>query len=195
MPPVRGPREQVLVLGVEIPRIWGQGRPAILLLAVAILAAPAFTQQMPAYTEAGPVPTAITSGTSIFVSNGGAENELFPHPFTGYGDRAYTEFFAALQATKKYALVGAPEKADLVLELHLTAPFSFEEVREPRFKLVVYDPQTHFTLWTCTREIALGSSQKDSDRNFDGALDLLLHRFLQIAGKGPDAAAPMTPIK
>ena len=23
MPPVRGPREQVFVLGVEIPRVWG----------------------------------------------------------------------------------------------------------------------------------------------------------------------------
>ena len=77
---------------------------------LAFLASPAFAQQMPAYTDPGPVPPAIASAKTIFVSNAGADAGLFPEPFSGDEARAYTEFFAALKATGGYALVADPSQ-------------------------------------------------------------------------------------
>ena len=38
---------------------------------------------------AAPVPPQIFSAKKIFVSNGGADSGLFPHPFSGTPERAY----------------------------------------------------------------------------------------------------------
>ena len=95
-------------------------KPPFAFLILAFLANPAFTQQMPTYTEGGPVPPAITNAKNIFVSNGGADAGLFPErlpftnnlssqPFTGDSARPYTEFRAALQAAKEYTLVRDPQ--------------------------------------------------------------------------------------
>ncbi len=118
-----------------------------ILFALALFASPAFTQQMAAYKEAGPVPPAITSAKTIFVSNAGSDSGLFPEPFTGDEDRAYTEFYAALKATGDYALVADPSQADLVLELRLAAPNGPSNPSKPngaadpvpQFKLTVYE--------------------------------------------------------
>lgn len=172
-----------------------------LLFVLVLFASPAFTQQMPAYSEAGPVPPAIASAKTIFVSNAGSDTGLFPEPFTGDDDRAYTEFYAALKATGDYTLVADPSQADLVLELRLVAPSGPSNPSKPngaadpvpQFKLVVYDRQTHYVLWIFTRGIEPALLQKTHDKNFDGALAMMLTQFLQTAGKmpgGPTAAPP-----
>ena len=91
-------------------------------VAAAFLATTAASAQMPAYDQAGPVPAAILAAKTIFVSNAGSDSGLFPEPFTGDQDRLYTEFAAALKATRSYVLASDPSQADLVLELRLTAP-------------------------------------------------------------------------
>lgn len=167
---------------------------------LALIAAPASPQQMPAYTEAGPVPTAITTAKSIFVSNAGADAGLFPErmpfntnlssqPFTGDTARPYTEFSAALRASKEYALVPDPNQADIVLELRLTAPYGPSNPNRqngasdplPQFRLVVYDAKSHFVLWTFTQSVEPAYLQKTHDKNFDQALSALLTQFLTIA--------------
>lgn len=153
----------------------------------------ASSAQMPVYTQAGPVPPAISAAKSIFVANAGADSGLFPEPFTGDSDRAYTEFFVALQSTKQYALVSDPSQADLVLELRLEAPAGPANPNkqngaadpEPQFKLVVYDRKTHYVLWTITESIDSALMQKSHDKNFDTALAELLNQFLMLAGKPP----------
>ena len=92
------------------------------LAAVVSFATAAFAQ-MPAYDQAGPVPPAIAAAKTIFISNAGADSGLFPEPFSGDPDRAYTEFYAALKATGAFTLVADPAHADLVLELRLFAPY------------------------------------------------------------------------
>ena len=173
------------------------------------LALPAFPQQMPAYTAPGPVPPAITSAKTIFLSNAGADAGLFPEPYTGSvlpepftGDtaRAYTEFFAALQATRQYVLVNDPSQADLVLELHLTAPNGPTNPNRqngaadplPQFKLVIYDRKTHYVLWTITQSIDIALLQKNHDKNFDRALSAVLEQFIAISHR-PAAAPPPPP--
>jgi hypothetical protein len=151
---------------------------------------------MPAYDQAGPVPPAIAAAKTIFISNGGADSGLFPEPFTGDPDRAYTELYAALKAAGKTTLVGDPARADLVLELRLFAPYGPTGANKqngtadprPMFRLVVYDGKTHYILWTVTQSVEYAILQKTHDKNFDMALTEVLNQFLKIAGKPPAAA-------
>ena len=91
-------------------------------LSAALLFAANAVAQQPAYTDEGPIPTAISSAKTIFVSNAGSDSGLFPEPFSGDPNRAYTQFYASLKASGKNELVSDPSEADLVLELQLTAP-------------------------------------------------------------------------
>ena len=165
-------------------------------VAAAVCFATAAFAQMPSYDQAGPVPPAITAAKTIFVSNAGSDSGLFPSPFTGDSDRPYTEFYSALKATGSYTLVDRPELAQLVLELRLFAPYGPTNANKqngtadprPLFRLAVYDGKTHFILWTVTQSVDYAIQQKTHDKNFDMALNQVLNRFLQIAGKAPAAA-------
>ena len=165
-------------------------------LAVAASAATAGFAQMPPNDQAGPVPPAIATAKTIFVSNAGADAGLFPEPFTGDPSRAYSELYAALKATGNYTLVGDPAQADLVLELRLNAPYGPSDANKqkgasdplPMFRLVVYDGKTHYILWTITQSVEIAFLQKTHDKNFDMALTEILNQFLKIAGKPPAAA-------
>jgi hypothetical protein len=174
--------------------------------AAALSIAGAPTAQMPAYTQAGPVPPAILAAKTIFVSNAGADAGLFPEVFSGAGlssepfsgdpDRAYTEFYSALKTTGDYTLVDDPGQADLVLEIRLTAPYGPTNPNRqngapdplPMFRLVVYQRSTHFVLWTVTHSIDFAYLRRTHDKNFDQSLLALLNQFLQIAGKPPAVA-------
>lgn len=160
-------------------------------------AAPAVAfAQNSALDQVGPVPPAILAAKSVFVSNAGSDSGLFPSPFTGDPDRAYTEFYAALKATGDYQVVADPSQADLVLELQLFAPSGPTNPNKvngaadplPGFRLIVYDRKTHYILWTVTELIDTAYSQKSHDKNFDLALTEVLREFLNIAGKTPSAA-------
>jgi hypothetical protein len=147
--------------------------------------------QAPAYTNAGPVPPALHTAKSIFLSNGGSDSGLFPSPFSGNANRPYTQFYAALKATGHYDIVDHPSQADLVLNLRLFAPYGpshDEKVKGtadplPMFRLTIYDRKTHYVLWTITESIDKALLQKTHDHNFDTALGALLRDFEQIAGK------------
>lgn len=139
----------------------------------------------------GPVPTAISAARSIFVSNAGADSGLFPKPFSGDTDRAYSQFFAALKELGQFQLVSDPSDADLVLELQLLAPTGPKDPDKqkggsepvPEFRLTVYDRKSHYILWTLTQSIRVALLQRTHNRNFDDALYAMLRNFLVLAGK------------
>lgn len=139
----------------------------------------------------GPVPAALGSAKTVFVSNAGSDSGLFPHPFSGDPNRSYAEFYSNLKASGQFALVDDPSQADLVLELRLIAPYGPTNANKqngtadprPMFRLTVFDRKTHYALWTVTESIAVANLQKTHDRNFDDALDAVLTEFLQVAGK------------
>lgn len=141
----------------------------------------------------GPVPPALTTAKSVFVSNAGADSGLFPEPFSGDTSRAYTAFYNALSASGAFTLSNDPADADLVLELRLFAPYGPTNANKqngtadprPMFRLVVYDRKAHYILWTVTQSIDLAFLQKTHDRNFDQALTGVLNQFLTLAGKPP----------
>ncbi len=147
---------------------------AALLSAVSVLAQQSLT------APAGPVPPAILAAKKIFIANPGASSALF----SGGQNRAYNQFYAALQTAGFFEMVGDPSDADLVLELQITdlGPGA------PAFKLVIYDRKTHFMLWTLFESIKACTRQKSCDSNFDDALPALLLNFEKLAGKGPATA-------
>jgi hypothetical protein len=144
----------------------------------------------------GPIPPAIRNAKKIFVSNAGADSGLFPHPFSGDPDRPYNQFYAALAATGHYEMVSDPREADLVLELRLTAPYGPQNADKqkgasdplPMFRLVIYDAGTHYVLWAFTESVDIAYLQKSHDRNFDDALQAVLHDFESLSGRPPMVA-------
>ena len=148
-----------------------------------------------------PVPALLTAGRKVFLSNGGAEAGLFPHPFTGTQDRGYGRLYAALGGTSRFELVGSPADADLVMELRLTAPAGSlggdkkkgTEDALPAFTLTIYDRPTHYVLWVISQTVDQANLQKTHDKNFDDALGMLDKQLLMVASgatPAPTSAAP-----
>lgn len=155
--------------------------------------------QMPAYTQPAPVPPALTTAKTVFLSNAGGDSGLFPEPFfrskeyfSGDPSRAYSEFYAELQSTRKFVLVPDPSQADLVVAISVMTGRSVDFVYLPSFRLVIYDARTHYILWTINRSIKPANLQRTANKNFDMALNATLHQFLRITGKemAPAAANP-----
>ncbi len=155
------------------------------------LTAVAALAQQPLTVPAGPLPPAILTAKTVFVSNAGADSGLFPEPFSGEPSRGYSEFYSDLKGTGQFELVGDPGSADLVLELELTAPSGPTNPNKqngasdplPMFRLVIYDTKTHYVLWTLTESVEIAFLQKTHDRNFDNALQVLVDDFAALAGK------------
>jgi hypothetical protein len=177
--------------GISLNKI-GYGLSA----AALFCAATALAQQPASPGVVGPVPSALAAARSVFVSNGGSDSGLFPAPFSGDQDRAYTQFYAALKATGQFEMASDPSQADLVLELRLTAPYGPTNPNKqngasdplPMFRLVVYDRKSHYVLWTVTESVGYAILQKTHDHNFDEALEAVLNRFLTAADKAPAAS-------
>lgn len=156
-----------------------------------ILTTAAVLAQQPFTTPGGPVPPAILTAKTIFVSNAGADSGLFPEPFSGDPSRGYRELYADLKAAGQFELVDDPASANLVLELGLTAPYGPTNGSKqngasdplPMFRLVIYDRKTHYVLWTLTESVELAFLQKTHDRNFDSALEILVEDFEALSGK------------
>lgn len=166
-------------------------RPGV--FAAALLLCSAALSQQPD-TGAGPqiappIPPALRAAKSIFVSNAGGDSGLFPEPFTGDPSRGYTELYDGLRSAG-YNLANDPAKADLVLELQLTAPYGPNNANKqngasdplPMFRLVIYQASTHYVLWALTESIDPALLQRTHDRNFDLAINRLLTDFEEITG-------------
>ncbi len=136
--------------------------------------------QQPVTTPPGPVPPAILAANKLFISNSGASSELY----SGGPNRAYNQLFTDLQASRFFEMVGDPSDADLVLELQI----SDSSPGSATFRLLIYDHQTHFLLWTLLEPISVCNRQKTCDSNFDEALPVLLLNFEKLAGKSPGVA-------
>ncbi|MDE1175939.1 MAG: hypothetical protein PW789_04965 [Edaphobacter sp.] len=161
----------------------------IVICLVAILGATAFAQQ----PASAPVPPALTSAKSVFVSNAGSDSGLFPHPFSGAPDRAYNEFYDGMKGLGRFDLVSDPSQADLVLELQLTAPNGPKDADKakggsdplPMLRLVIWDRRSHFVLWALTESVDKANLQKTHDKNFDDAISSLVKDLERIAGTKP----------
>jgi hypothetical protein len=129
-----------------------------------------------------PIPAALLTGKTVFVSNAGADSGLFPEPFTGSPDRGYVDLYAGLKDWGRFTLVGDPANADLVFQLQLIAPNGPANANKqngasdplPMFRLVIFDRRTHYVLWALTESIDSAILQKTHDHNLDLAMTSLI---------------------
>jgi hypothetical protein len=165
-----------------------------LVLTAALLAT--LTQAQSPTPQPAPIPPAILSAKTIFLSNGGADAGLFPHPFSGSTSRGYDEFYAALRSMNHYQLVSSPADSDLVFEFRLLAPLGPSNADKskgaadplPTVSVKIYDRPTHYVLWAFSEEIEGAAFQQTHDRNLDEAITRLAKDVENLTT--PKPAAP-----
>jgi hypothetical protein len=157
-----------------------------------------FAAQQSKQAPPAPIPPLILTAKKVFIANGGGDESLFDSPqYSGGPDRLYNEFYAAVKSWGRYELVGAPEDADLVFEIHLTLmqPWRPKPLAENNpaydslFHLAIRDVKTHETLWGLTEHAQVAILQGNRDKNFEQALAGIVAELRRIAGP-PQAAAP-----
>jgi hypothetical protein len=143
-------------------------------------------------TARAPVPSQIVSAKKIFISNGGQEGVPRFGTFSGEPERTYNQFYAAMKDWGRYELVSAPSDADLILEVSFSVPAAGCNVFKgdtlngpyvPRFRLLVLDPKTHFTLWAFIENVDWAVLAGNRNKNFDQGMTNLMNDFEKLAGQ------------
>jgi hypothetical protein len=162
------------------------------ILAASLLLAAVLQAQPP--KDAAPIPAQIGAAKKVFISNAG-QDDL--GGFSGGQDRTYNQFYAAMKTWGQYELVSTPADADLVLDISFAVQAVGANVIKgdsigtgyaPRFRLLVLDPKTHFTLWAFTDHVPWALFAGNRDKNFDQGIVNLLDDLKKLAGRSPSAA-------
>jgi len=139
-----------------------------------------------------PIPSQILNAKRIFISNGGQEGVPRLGTFSGAPERTYNQFYAAMKDWGRYELVYAPSDADLILEVSFAVPAAGSNVFKgdtlndpyvPRFRLLVLDPKTHFTLWAFIENVDWAILAGNRNKNFDQGMTNLVNDFEKLAGQ------------
>jgi hypothetical protein len=133
---------------------------------------------------ATPLPSALTSGTKIFLGNAGDQENADCL-------RAYNVFYQGVGAIGRYQMVLDPAAADLVLELHyeidlgqsIASNDSRRSVRQ--FRVVIIDPHTHTVLWSLTERTNYATFQKNRNKNLDETVSTLVADFASLTSAQP----------
>ncbi len=133
--------------------------------------------QTPAVPVA-PLPAQLATAHKVFIGNAGDEENADCLRF-------YNTFYAGVQAMSQYQLVGTPEEADLVLELHyefsLGGGVNGGQNTPRQFRVIFIDPKTHVLLWSLTERTNYAVFQKNRDKNLDETIGVLLKDFTDLA--------------
>jgi hypothetical protein len=153
-------------------------------------------------TPGAPFPAQISAAKRVFIANAGGDQPFYEDPlFSGGRDRAYNQFYAAMEAWGRYELVGAPNDADLVIEILLTVPQIEQKVfrgqplvipipYDPQFRVVIRDPKTNAMLWTFTEHAEWAELQRNRDKNFDQALAKVVSDVQGLSGSAGGSSKP-----
>jgi hypothetical protein len=155
---------------------------ALLLQAVVVNAAQKSKEAPPA-----PIPAQILGAKKVFIANGGGED---PSPFGGGPDRAYNQFYAAIQSWGRYEFVTSPGDADLLFEIQFVLAQTAADVSkgnsvgsgiDPQFRLTIRDPKSNAILWGLREHADWAILQSNRDKNFDEALNRVVGYLQKLA--------------
>ena len=150
----------------------------IILTFAAARTAPA--QQQPA---AAPVPPAILSAKTVFISK--ASGYSFVPLITA--DQPYNDFYAAMKDWGRYQLVGSPSDADLVIEISLEcAAGPCSEVLEA----TILDSKTHAILWVSAENVQPAARIKTNPKNFEKSMAALVADLKALSASAEPATQP-----
>ena len=147
------------------------------------------------------VPPLLLKARKIFISNGGSDAGLYPHPFSGTQDRAYGYFCDKMDDIDHFQRVDNPADADIVLEVSMISPPGSVNGSKsrgvgdalPTFKLIAYDRPSHYILWVVSQTVDSANLQKTHDKNFDAAIDDVIAQFMAAATGTPMPQSPTPP--
>jgi hypothetical protein len=151
----------------------------VLVLLTFVASQPAIAQQQP---SAAPVPAAIFSAKTVFISNTSGQSWLA----SNLRDLAYNEFYAAMKDWGRYQLVSSPADADLVIEIRLA--YSTSSARSLR--ATVRDPKTRTILWAFTENDQSAARAATDRKNFDQAMAAVVADLKGLAGSAGSATQP-----
>ncbi|MGP8268659.1 MAG: hypothetical protein ACLQLH_01200 [Terracidiphilus sp.] len=135
---------------------------------------------------AAPVPTPLLNGKRAFISYELGDVTDFPSAYSGGPERAYSEFFAQMQAWGRFQLVLDPQDADLVFAIRFVdSPGSL-----PQIRLGISDAKTHVALWGFVEQVDPAFFKKHRDASFSGSVQLLVSDLQSLLGQDatPQAA-------
>ena len=186
----------------------GYLRAVVLGLSVVVLQAPvvSLAQGKPAPAAPAPIPAEIQTAKKVFVANGGGDEWSYSDgPFNGATERAYNQFYAAINGWGRFELVSAPADADLLFEIQsMVVPMGQQsntnglnatggERFDPQFQLSIRDARTNALLWRMTEHIQWAILQGNRDKNFDQTLTRLVGRVQALVGQPPVPPSAVRP--
>jgi len=153
-----------------------------------------------------------TNRLRIFISNPGSDaDSVIGHgtSITGGPGQAYNKFYAVVQSTRQYQLVGSPAEADLVFEIryfnsgeparmwqdkpdpnHTRDPNLPPEqesveytVYHPQVHLAIFDPRTHGVQAAFTQHIEIARTQPERDDRLSFATSRLVEQANTYLGR------------
>jgi len=145
--------------------------------------------------EVAPVPAQIIAAKRIFIANAGGDEMAEGDPrFSGEPDRAYSQFYAAVKNWGRFEIVGSPAQADVLLEIRqevkgIAPGGTLGAYDGPIFRLKIRDPRTNALLWAFHIHEQFGIGQKESDRNFDQAVNRLVAHLQALVVQLPPGEA------
>ena len=165
-------------------------------LLLAISAAAVSGAKMPEVPPAPPVPRQILTAKKIFIANGGGTcAAAYPddsNQFSGGPNRAYDQFYSAMEKWGRYALASSPVDAELDFEITFVCPAPAVDVSRTKvyaygseLRLIIRDVQTRLTLWTLAEPVSFALLQGNRDKNFDLALARLMGDVKVLTGENP----------
>ena len=160
----------------------------IALLFAAMLAAPSLTAKKNKEVPPAPLPSAIVNAKTVFLTNAGGSN------------LAYDEFYSQMKQWGKFQIVGAPDGADLIIDLsyhvenggtrvwssptstydygsgewHTQQQTHSAQIVDPQLEMKVYDGKTKSLLWSAVDHRQLARKQKNRDKETVNSADRLL---------------------
>lgn len=117
-----------------------------------------------------PLPSAIVNAKKVFLTNGGGS------------DLAYDTFYSEMKSWGKYAIVGSPDDADLIVEIsyHVehngtrvwstsntydgTTQVHSTQLIDPQLVLTIYDAKTKNSLWETIDHRRLARREKNREK-------------------------------
>lgn len=152
-----------------------------------------------------PVPPLIAAAKQVFIANGGGaalDDAMGVTIVKGGPDRAYNQFYAAMQEWGQYKIVSSPSDAGLVMQISFTlgdggtqfftknTPFSAALTPAMgQVRLVILDPKTQTPLWTIIEYVQAAVLAGNRERNFNSAMNAVVDRLKDLVHRQPAVAA------
>ena len=136
-----------------------------------------------------PVPSPLLNGKRAFISYELGDVTAFPEAYSGGPERAYGEFYSAMNAWGRYELVSDPKNADLIFAVRFVDPVGVV----PQIRIGVTDALTHVVLWGFVEQVDFKFRKKNRDLAFTDSVKLLVTDIRTLIGQTTVQPQPVQP--